>query len=110
MSVTELDSPHLVMSTLQAIEHDLAQRQNVFESAARDWFNAQRAVKLAYARALLQSTRASITEKKADADIAALTTTGVEHEAVYEALKAAIRVLEQRSMICMAVLKSQGRA
>ena len=67
-------------------------------------------IKKAHAIALLSSTKASVTEKKADADIAAYAAEGAEHEAEYEALKAVIRVLETRASICMSVLKAQGRS
>jgi hypothetical protein len=106
----EMDSPAVVMHRLSQIERDLASRQNEYEQAAGDWYAAQRDMKLAHARALLGSPRASVTEKKAEADIAAATTPGAEHEALYEALKAVIRVLETRAMICTSILKAQGRS
>jgi hypothetical protein len=106
----EMDSPAVVMHRLSGIERDLAERQNSYERSAGDWYAAQRGMKLAHARALLGSNRASVTEKKADADIAAATTQGAEHEAEYEALKAVIRVLETRAMICTSILKAQGRS
>lgn len=105
----QLDSPAIVMSRLSEIERDLAQRQNLYEDAARDWYAAQREIKRVYARALLSSSAASVTAQKAEADLAAYDIEAGAHEAEYEALKAVIRVLEQRSMILMALLKSQGR-
>lgn len=104
-----LDSPAVVMTRLVEIERDLAMRQNNFERAALDWYTVQRDIKKAYATALLSSNASSVTAQRAEAEIAAQLTPGGEHEALYESLKAVIRVLEQRSMICMAVLKSQGR-
>lgn len=106
----QFDSPAEVMATLTAIERDLANRQNAYESAARDWYQAQREIKRKAAHALLNSTRSSVAEKRAEADEAAYDVESSAREAEYEALKAVIRVLEQRSMICMAILKSQGRA
>ena len=105
-----LDSPAVVMARLSEIERDLAERQNQYEAAAGDWYAAQREIRKAHATALLSSTKASVTEKKAEADIAAALCDGSEHEAVYESLKAVIRVLEMRSMIAMAILKSHGRS
>ena len=105
-----MDTPAVVMHRLTQIERDLANRQNDFENAARDWHEAQREIRRQHATALLSSSKASVTEKKAEADIAASLCPGAEHEALYEALKAVIRVLETRATICMSVLKSQGRA
>ncbi len=109
-SPEELDSPALVMSRLTQIENALAERQNSYERAAGNWYTAQREIRRQHAIALLGSSQASVTAKKAEADLAALACDGVEFEAEYESLKAVIRVLEMRSMICMAILKSQGRA
>lgn len=108
-SAQSLDSPHVIHEKLLQIEHDLAVRQNSYEHVAGAWYRAQREIKKAWATALLSSTASSVTEKKAEADLAAQVVDGAEHEAEYEATKAALRVLEQRSMICMALLKSQGR-
>jgi hypothetical protein len=105
----ELDSPALVMRKLAEVEADLAERQNSFETSTGNWYTAQREIKRAHAIALLSSDEKSVTEKKAHADIAATACEGSLYEAEYEALKAVIRVLEQRSMILMALLKSQGR-
>lgn len=105
-----VDSPAVVMEQLTRIEHDLANRQNAYENAARDWYVAQREMKRQHAIALLGSSEKSVTEKKAEADIAAVGCDGSEHEAEYEALKAVIRVLETRATILMSVLKSQGRS
>lgn len=106
----DMDSPAVVMTRLLAIERDLAGRQNGFESAARDWYHAQREIKKTAAEALLGSTKSSVTEKKAQADLAGLACDGAEHEAEYEAIKAVVRVLETRANICMSILKAQGRS
>jgi hypothetical protein len=106
----QLDSPAVVMSRLSEIERDLANRQNGYEEAARDWYDAQRDIRKEHATALLSSTKTSVTEKKADADIAASLCDGAEHEALYEAHKAVIRVLETSANICMSILKAQGRS
>lgn len=109
MSTVALDSPAEVLLRLGEIERDLAVRQNGYEATARSWYEAQREIRRAHATALLSSEKSSVAEKRAEADLAAVAAEGSEHEAAYEAAKAVIRVLEQRSMILMALLKSQGR-
>ena len=104
-----MDSPAVVMRRLTEIERDLAERQNSYEQAAGAWYTAQRDIKKASAIALLGSAKASVTEKKAEADLAGLACDGAEHEALYESLKAVIRVLEKRATVCMSILKAQGR-
>lgn len=108
-STSDLDSPAVVQARLVEIEMDLAERQNPYERVARRWYDAQREIRKAHAIALLGSLKNSVTEKKAEADLAALVCDGAEHEAEYEAAKAALRVLETRAMICTSILKSQGR-
>lgn len=107
--MADLSQPHTVMSRLEAIENDLAVRQNAYESAARAWFGAQREIVRVRAVKLLASDAASVTEKKADADLAAYDVEGASAEAEYEALRAAVKVLELRATIGMSILKAQGR-
>lgn len=106
----EMDSPAVIMHRLNEIERDLAERQNPYERAAGRWYAAQRDIKKTHAIALLSSAKASVTEKKAEADIAASVCDGAESEAEYEASKAALRVLETRAMVLTSILKAQGRA
>jgi hypothetical protein len=101
------DSPAVIQGRLLEIEKDLAVRQNEFERAAKEWYTAQRDIRKAYATAMLSSDAKSVTAQKAEAEIAAQAAPGSEHEAAYESLKAVIRVLEQRSMILMSVLRAQ---
>jgi hypothetical protein len=108
--MTDLSTPHLVMARLEEIEEDLAIRQNALESAASAWFKVQHEQKKAYAMTLLSSTKDSVTEKKAAADLAAHAVEGSEHEPEYLAIKAVLGMLETRATICMSVLKSQGRS
>lgn len=112
VSVTALDlsSPAEVLQRLDAIERDLALRQNLFEDAARGFFLYKREFERQRATALLSAPEDSVTEKRAHADIEAYDAEGATQEAEYEALKAVVRVLETRSIILMALLKSQGRA
>lgn len=112
MSVAALDlsSPAEVMVRLDGIERDLAIRQNAYESAARGFYTYKREIERERARALLSAPQSSVTEKRAHAELEAYGVDGASYEAEYEALKAVIRVLEARSMICCALLKAQGRA
>ncbi len=104
------DTPAVILAKLTAVENDLAERQNAYESAARNWYTAQREINRRKAKALLTSDAGSVTEKKAEGELAAYDVEGAASEAEYEALKAVIRVLEQRSMILASLLKSQGRS
>lgn len=105
-----LDNPAAVMARLAEIENDLEIRQNPYEEAASAWFLAQRSIRHAYATALLGSDKSTVTEKKAEGDIAAFLAEGGEHEAEYQALKAVIGVLDTRATIGMSILKAQGRS
>lgn len=97
------------MRRLTEIENDLAIRQNSLESAARGWYSAKRDLEKTRAQVLLGSDRATVTEKKAEADIAAYDVEGAASEAEYEALKAVVRVLETRATVCQSLLKAHGR-
>lgn len=107
-AVDHLTDPAVVMHTLTQIENDLALRQGFYEAAALKWFQAQREIGRVKAIALLGSDAPSVTAKKAEGDLAAYDVEGAAAEAEYESLKAVIRVLEQRSMVCMAILKAQS--
>jgi uncharacterized protein YjbK len=104
-----LDHPAGIMNRLVEIESDLAIRQNNLESSARQWYGAKRDIEKEKAQALLGSDRASVTEKKAEADLAAYDVQGAASEAEYEALKAVVRVLETRATVCQSLLKAHGR-
>lgn len=106
----EFSDPANVMNTLTAIENDMATRQNGYEKVAKAFYDAKRDLDLVYARALLSSKQTSVTEKKAEAEIARLTTEGAEYEAEFDATRAVLKLLESRSTICMSILKAQGRA
>lgn len=105
-----LSSPAEVMQRLDDIERDLAMRQNPFEHVTRRWHDVQRDIRKAAATALLSSAKGSVTEKRAEAELAGLLTEGAELEAEYEASRAVIGMLEKRSMILMSLLKGHGRA
>jgi hypothetical protein len=96
------------MERLEAIENDLAMRQNLLEQAALKWFRAkwdrEHRWNVAYAR-----TEGPAHVRKAEA-IAQTAGVGVVEEAEWESLRAVVRVLETRATIGMALLKAQGRA
>ena len=110
LAAVRLSDPGAVMDRLAEIENDLAQRQNPYEEAARKWYGAQRELVRRKAEKLLSSEAASVTEKKAEGDLAAFDVEGASAEGEYEALRAAVKVLEIRATIGMSILKAQGRA
>lgn len=105
---TPLPSPAAIVARLEAIEGDLAVRQNLLEHAAASWFRAKRDREKQYALEYMKA-EGTVDARKAQA-IEATTLIGVEAEAEYEALKAVVRVLDTRASIGMALLKAQGRA
>src|ERR1035437_7071590 len=94
--MSDLSTPERVQARLEEIDTELGQRQKAYERAAFGWSRAQRDIEKVTATALLSSARESITEKKADGDLAAYVVTGSEHRAEYESLKA-VRSEEQTS-------------
>jgi hypothetical protein len=104
-----MNDPAAVIARLTAIEEDLAERQNRYEAAAESWYRAQREMGRRRALALLTSERPSVTEKKAEGELAAYDVEGAVAQAEYEALKAAVGVLETRAVIGTSILKAQGR-
>lgn len=108
IQTVDLSTPAGVMKELALIETDLGTRQNKYEHAAAAWFNDKAEIERDEAVRTLRAAGANITERKvaakADADIERL-----KSEARYEAQKAAIRVLETRANVCMALLKAQGK-
>lgn len=104
----DLSTPSLVEARLAEIENDLAVRQNDWERASLDWFRAKRDREKKRAEAFL-SADGTVAERDAIAtrDTAEV---GMDSEAKYESLKAAVRVLETRASIGQSLLRSQGRA
>lgn len=110
-----MSHPGAVLARLAAIENDLAERQNEYEEAAGDKTNLIRD----WERRLAISTA---TAKGGDANArkqAALVMASAQDdlydrlrdaESRYAALHAAVRVLETRATVGMAILKSQGRS
>lgn len=101
-------TPAEIIERLEAIDADLAKRQQLLEDAARGWFSAKRDREKAIATTFL-TTDGTVAERKAHAD-RAHATDGAPEEAEYEAIRSVCRVLETRSTIGMALLKAHGRA
>jgi len=106
--VSELSTPIAVQHRLEAIEHDLAVLQNELEVAALAWFRKKRDRELAESE-MFARTEGTAVARKLTAD-AAGAVIGCEEEAVWEAKRAVIRVLETRANVGMALLKSMGRS
>jgi hypothetical protein len=103
-----LSHPSAVLERLEAIDQDLAARQNTLEAAARAWFIAKRDKEKARAVAFL-SAQGTVAERAAKADeLTALD--GKHEEAEWEAVKAVVRVLETRASIGQSILRAQGRS
>lgn len=103
-----LSTPEQVMVRLEAIETDLAARQNALEAAARSWFIAKRDRERDRALTFIQSS-GTVAERSALAD-QATATMGAQAEAEYEALKAVVRTLETRASIGQSILRAQSRS
>lgn len=104
MSV-DLTSPQAVLNRLAEIEKDLADRQNVLESAATRWYRAKRDKEKHHAEVFLRAD-GTVAERNALADLECACD-GREDEAEYEAIRAVVRVLETRASIGQSILKAQ---
>lgn len=106
--MTTLTDPGIVLGRLEAIENDLAIRQNSYEAAALAWFRAKREKEHARAVAFMRA-EGTVAERQAQADIETARV-GMQEEAEFEATKAVMRTLETRASIGQSILRSQGRA
>lgn len=103
-------SPAEIMGNLEAIERDLAVRQNEYETAADEWTRRKRDKELSWARGYtLAASSKNVTDRKAAA-IEASELIGVDAEARYTALRGVIEVLTTRATINQSLLKAHGRA
>lgn len=102
-----LSTPHQIMARLEAIEQDLAGRQNELEDAARAHFIAKRNRERDRAVVFLGSD-GTVAERNARAD-EQTARDGCDVEAAYEALRAVVRVLETRASIGQSLLRAQGK-
>jgi hypothetical protein len=110
------DNPGLVIGRLEEIQNDLAERQNEYEQAAddrarciRDW---EKRLAISHAKFATGSDAAT---RKANAVMRAIEQDDLyerlsDAEARYDALRVVMKTLEARSMIGMAILRSQGRS
>lgn len=102
-----MDAPAPVIARLEAIDQDLAARQNALEAAAMAWFRAKRDREHRRATEFIKAT-GTVAERNAAADLET-SMLGAREEAEWEALKAVVRVLETRASIGQSILRSQGR-
>lgn len=102
-------TPAQIAMRLQELDEDLALRQNAYESAAEAWYRILREREYRYAIEFMRAQGATVTERREAArELTSLI--GVNEEATFEGLRAAIKVMDTRAMIGMALLKSAGRA
>jgi 3-dehydroquinate dehydratase len=102
-----LATPQAVESRLEALDIDLAIFQNEIEEAALDWFRAKREREKAHASAFL-TAKGSIAARHAVAELETCTQ-GMDEEAVWEAKRHKLKVLESRAAVAMSILKAQSR-
>jgi hypothetical protein len=100
-------TPTQIEQRLQDLEQDLAHRQNAYASAAEKWYRVLRDREHRHAVEFMRA-EGQITERKEQAkqETALI---GQMEEAEYEGLRAAIKVMETRAMIGMALLKAANR-
>jgi hypothetical protein len=104
-----------VLNTLEAISNDLAERQNEYEAAATDRARLIRDWERRLAAHTMSAKGHDAAARKAAALGAAIAQDDLyerlmDAEGRYEGCRAVIKVLETRSMIGMAILRSQGRS
>jgi hypothetical protein len=110
----EHDSPSVVMSNLELISNDMASRMNEWEKAARDRTRLAREWERRHALHMQLAQGSNAEKRKANALVAASEQDDMferltEAESTYEAIRVVMKVLEDRSMIAMAILRAQGR-
>jgi hypothetical protein len=104
-----------IVDRLEQIEIDFGERQEPFAEAAERFHKLTREYELRLARAMVAAQGKTATEKKAQALIAIAASDDSlyqdlkEAEGDYEGARAAVRVLENRSMIGMSLLKGASR-
>ncbi|HXJ92656.1 MAG TPA: hypothetical protein VMT20_07210 [Terriglobia bacterium] len=101
-----MTDPGSLTVKLEGIENDLAERQNRYEEAAAAWFKLVPRIEKNLAIAYREAPGGPTDKKEAAKALREIE--GAEEKAAYEALRVVVKVLEQRSMILMALLKSQG--
>lgn len=103
-------APAQIIERLEGIEKDIYDRQVKGEQAAENFYRTKRDFELAYALKFMDAT-GTVTERKLKATRALegeeVYRLLMEREGAYEGWRAAMRALEARSMIGMALLKAQ---
>ena len=101
-------TPAQIEQRLEDIESDLALRQPLYEQAAERWYRVLRDREYKHAVEFMKAD-GNTTERreKAKQETALI---GLDEEATYQGLKAAISVMEARAMVGMSLLRSAGRA
>lgn len=101
-------TPAQIEQRLEEIMDDLGHRQNAYGSAAEKWHRALREREHRHAVEFMEAD-GNVTERRerAKRETALI---GMSEEAEYEALRAVVKVLEQRAMIGMSLLRSAGRS
>lgn len=106
--MSDLSTPQQIQKRLEEIEQDLAVRQNAYEDAARKWFIKLGTITRDRALAYRKAEGTSTEKREAANELHGVD--GATEQAEYEALRAVVKVLEQRATIGMSLLKSQGRS
>ena len=111
--MSDLTHPAAVMARLAAIENDLATRMNDYEQAASERARLTRDWEKRLAICGKRATGSSADMRKATALVAAIETDDLyerltDAEGRYEALRVVMKVLSDRSVVGMSVLRSQG--
>lgn len=100
--------PAEIEQRLQDLERDLGDRQNAYASAAEKSSRVCRKREHQHAVEFMKASGGTVTERKEQAR-EQTSLIGIHEEAEYEGLRAAIKVMETRSMILMSLLRSAGR-
>jgi hypothetical protein len=108
-----LSSPAEVMERLEAIDRELAERQNPYEEAASNFYRAKRNWEKVMAKAYVEAQGSNQKERESRAILSEWKEDSyknfVNAEATYEGHKAAMRTLETRASIGQSLLRAQSR-
>lgn len=97
-------TPAQIQERLESIERDLALRQNLYEAAAEKWYRVLRDREHQHAVAFMRAEGNTTERRECAKQETALI--GMVEEAEFEGLRAAIKVMEVRATIGMALLKA----
>lgn len=100
-------TPAQIQQRLEEIERDLALRQNLYEAAAERFHRAVREREHTHAVEYMKAD-GNTTDRREHAKCESALI-GMDAEAEFEGLRAAVKVLETRAMIGMALLKAASR-